>query len=118
MPISPFLEVQLCRDAPFAWLMRDKAVASSRYTPDDISFFDSRLDGYLDFIKIAEQESQNILSSLDIDDWGSIFVHAWHALEINSEEALLNTLSSVSSDDQWRELASALSYHSRHNLIG
>lgn len=117
LTLSPILKTQLCRDAPFAWLMRDKAVSSSRYTPNDIAFFDSRLDGYLDFLKTAEAGGEEILSALDSDDWGSVFVHTWHALESTSESDLRDILPLIDSEEQWREFSSALSYHSLEKFL-
>ncbi len=112
MSLAPVIQKQLFRDAPFAWVMRNKAVVSSRYRRDDIAFFDRRMENYLCLLVQLDLSLDDGLQRIPLDDWGGVFVHTWLALEQSDDAALLRLPTLFTTPTHWEECVAALSYHS------
>ncbi len=86
-PILPEIVGQHAEEAAFLWLLRDRAVAATRYTLPEIVKLDGRLEANLDGLRVAGDAGWEIVVEqlLEHAEAGEAFVAAVLALENGSD---------------------------------
>jgi len=80
------LQSQLKHDTPYAWFLRDQASTSPIFHKKHLAELDNRLKAYLDCYLVSQRAGTSLLPTLDLSDWGSVFVTALTAIRTNDPE--------------------------------
>ncbi|KPJ92434.1 MAG: hypothetical protein AMJ53_09395 [Gammaproteobacteria bacterium SG8_11] len=87
--LTRLLTEQAVDDASYLWLLREQAVTSPNYNRFEVTELDERLEGYLDFIKLANEFGwQACEENLSWKDAGEIFVGCVTAFGTNNPKII------------------------------
>jgi uncharacterized protein (TIGR02270 family) len=76
-------------DAPFLWLLRDRAVAAPHFSLRDLARLDDRVEAHVDGLRVAGDSGWRLSEkALDWEEPGEVFTAGVLALESNSHERL------------------------------
>jgi uncharacterized protein (TIGR02270 family) len=76
-------------DAPFLWLLRDRAVAAPHFSLQDLARLDDRVEAHVDGLRVAGDYGWRLCEkALDWEEPGEVFTAGVLALESNSLERL------------------------------
>src|SRR5262245_30865902 len=114
-PIIPQIVEQHADEAAFLWLLRDRAVAPSRYRLPELIKLDDRLAANIDGLRVAGQPGwEMVVEQLEHQEPGEVFVAAVLALESADEDRFALVTEKVAATPQSaRGLISAFGWASR-----
>ena len=108
MFFSLALQQQLKHDTPYAWFLRDQACTSPIFHKRHVAELDGRLEAYLDCYLISQRAGKSLLPSLNMSDWGAVFVTALTGIRTNDADSFELALDSLEENEQAKELSDAL----------
>jgi len=76
MNFSKIVQQQLKHDTPYAWFLRDQASVSPIFYRKYLKELDEWIEAYLDCYLVSQRAGKSLLPTLEMSDWGSIFVTA------------------------------------------
>ena len=115
-PILPEIVGQHAEETAFLWLLRDRAVAATRYTLQEIAKFDGRLEANIDGLRVAGEAGWAIVVEqlAEHTEAGEVFVAAVLALESGSNNRFTRVTERVrEARESARGLISAFGWVSR-----
>jgi len=112
MKLSKIIQQQLKHDTPYAWFLRDQASVSPIFYRKHLAELDERLEAYLDCYLISQHAGKSLLPTLEMSDWGSIFVTALTAIRTNDTDSFELALNALEEETQAKELSDAFCWTS------
>jgi len=106
---SNIIKAQLKHDAPFAWHLKNQAMHSPLFNKESLHRLEERLESYLDCFILSQKANDSLLDTLNLSDWGAVYVMASVALVCEEEEAFSKAVEAVCDKQQAKELTDALS---------
>ncbi len=86
-------------EAPFLWLLRDRAVAAPHYSLMDLAKLDERVEAHLDGLRVAGDYGWRLCErALALEEPGEIFTAGVLALESNDSKRLNSVLETACRD--------------------
>ncbi|MEN8304414.1 MAG: hypothetical protein ABFQ64_10110, partial [Campylobacterota bacterium] len=107
MYFSDVIKQQLKHDAPYAWHLLTQSRHNPTFNQKSLQRLEERLESYMDCFILSEEANDSLLDTLNLDDWGAVYVMAKVALTCEKEEALTQALDTVNSKRQAQELSHA-----------
>ncbi len=115
-PILPEIVGQHADEAAFLWLLRDRAVAATRYTLPEIVKLDGRLEANIDGLRVAGEAGWEIVAAqlTEHTEGGEAFVAALLALEAGTDARFSTVIDLVrAAPESVRGVISAFGFVSR-----
>ena len=109
---SLIIQNQLKHDTPYAWFLRDQASTSPIFYRKHLAELDERLEAYLDCFLVSQRAGKSLLPTLDMSDWGAVFVTALTAIRTHDVESFDLALKALEEESQAKELSDALCWTS------
>src|SRR5262245_26548034 len=106
--------------APFLWLLRDRAVAAPNYSLRDLSKLDERVEANLDGLRVAGEFGWRMArKALDWDEPGEVFAAGVLALEAGNSDHLNHVVEVVNENlELQRGLISAAGWTRINSIVG
>jgi len=105
---SDSIKSQLKHDAPYAWFLLHQSKLSPLFNQQSIDTLQERLDAYMECFILSQRAGDSLISTLNMSDWGAVYVAARVGLICEDKEALALAIASVQTQQQSIELSDAL----------
>ena len=105
---SDTIKSQLKHDAPYAWFLLHQSKQSPLFNQQSLDTLQERLDAYMECFILSQKAGDSLISTLNMSDWGAVYVAAHVGLVCEDKEALALAIASVQTQQQSIELSDAL----------